>query len=260
MVAVLLVLVGVLTACDEHSDAAREVPRLSHEDAEVFLKARATPAQVAAVRRAVLRSKVVDRYAFLSRDDAVREFRRIYRDEPDVVATARREDLPPSFRVILRDGRGVESLRRSLRGVDGFDEVVDRHDGGRGFGRTVAQLCGQLVAGGTVDIDAEAFMAVAATTASQDAVRAALERAPEVERYHFVDQHEAFQIFSRVFAGQQDAVSKASPESLPSSFRIWFRPDASRDRLLSEVQALADVDEVKTFDPKLQQLCRGASS
>jgi cell division protein FtsX len=258
---VLVALCAPLAACSGGSEAsAREVPRLNGEDAEVFMKVHATPAQVAAVRRVVRRSNAVERYAFLSREDALREFRRIYRDQPEVVATAGPGDLPPSFRVTLRDDGGVRTLRRSLRGMHGYDEVADRHDGGREAGRMEAKLCAQLLAGGTTDVDAEAFMTVAASPASQDLVRAALARAPEVERFHFVDQEEAYRIFQRLFAGRDKVLADASPSTLPSSFRIWFRPGASADRLLSEVRSLADVDEVKTFDPDVQQLCRRVSS
>jgi cell division protein FtsX len=256
-------MVTLAAACDSGTATtgrAREVPQVRGEDAEVFLDLRATDAQIERVRRVVEHSGVVERFAYVDREAALREFRRIYRNEPDLIASTHADDLPTSFRVTFREPGGFRTLRRSLRGVAGYDEALDRSHPGRETAKALAALCGPLERAGTVFVDAEIFMDVDATPQQEAAVRAVLERAPEVRKFAYLDQQDAYRVFQRIFRDRPKLLADASPETLPTSFRVWFRSGADPDPLLSKLRTDVGlgVDEVKTADPVLSNACRGA--
>ena len=52
-------------------------------DAEVFMKVDTTPGEIAAVRRAIRKSPLVTKWAFIDKDAAYKIFKRIFRDEPN---------------------------------------------------------------------------------------------------------------------------------------------------------------------------------
>jgi cell division protein FtsX len=258
-----LLSVALAAGCDEGSgdaDATRHVGRLSGEDAEVFLDLSASPKQIADVEKAIRRSGVVDRFAYLDREEAVREFRRLFPNESKTLATRVSGELPPSFRVIFRDANGLQELRRSLRGMGGYDGVVDRTHPGRLEAHALGEACQALVLSEAVDVDSEVFMNVLATPEQQDQVRTRLEQAPEVRRITFLSKDDAYRVFRRLFADKPKLLRDTTPEILPTSFRVWFRSGADPSRLLSELQTDLGlgVDEVKTADPMVRDFCRGA--
>lgn len=118
--------VVVLLGCTTGSSSVRsaEQVRATHRsDAEVFMKTAATASQTAAVRNAIRRSHLVRKFAFLSRDDAYREFRRLFRDHPDLTAAIDRDLLPASFRLELVHGAKRGPLGRALQRLPGVDQV-----------------------------------------------------------------------------------------------------------------------------------------
>jgi cell division protein FtsX len=256
-----LLTVAFAAACDDGTDTAagpREVPRLANEDAEVYLDLSATPKQITAIRRVIRRTAAVDRFAYLDRKDAVREFARLFPNERNAIATTAAGDLPPSFRVTFSDPEGLRTLRRSLRGMSGYDGTVDHSRSERLDEQSLADACEMLVRSQAVDVDAEVFMQILSTPEQQDAVRARLERAPEIQRIVFVSQEDAFRLFRRMFQDQPKVLADASPDSLPVSYRVWFRSGADPSGLLSELGTTAGVDEVTVADTGLRERCRGA--
>jgi cell division protein FtsX len=249
-------LAAPLAACDdavETKGAAREVQRLKREDIEVFLTVRATPRQVATMRRMIQRSDAVERFTYVDRDDAIREFRRVFRDQPDLVATTKRSELPVSFRVKLHDPAHARGFRRALEDLAGFDETLDRRHPPGPPTKELMRRCAQLETKGSSD--AEVFMNVLSSPDSQERVRNRLETAPEVGRFEFVSQQDALQHFRRLFADSPKLLASATADQLPASFRVWFRAGTAHGRLLSELEKMSDVDEVEVADPTLRRMC-----
>jgi hypothetical protein len=58
---------------------------------------------VDAVEAALASDPDVERFAHLTKNDALAEFRRILADHPEVFADVTTASLPESFRVVLRD-------------------------------------------------------------------------------------------------------------------------------------------------------------
>jgi hypothetical protein len=94
-------------------------------DLELFMRNRATPAQIAGAR-AVLRSTAgVVWLHFLDHNDAYAEFRRVFRDNPELVKNTSPRDLPQSFRVKLSAGTDATAITRRLKALPGADTVVE---------------------------------------------------------------------------------------------------------------------------------------
>jgi cell division protein FtsX len=106
----------------------RKLARLRDQpEVEVFMNVAATPEQTAAVRAAIEQSPRVQQLEFMSRDDAYREFQRLFADQPDLVATTSPEALPESFRVDIDDTSKSERFARTLENLPGIDEVKTSH-------------------------------------------------------------------------------------------------------------------------------------
>src|SRR4051794_6390760 len=201
MAAMGLLLVACAPGCDSGcgaSSAPREVARLTGEDAEVFLELSASPKQIVGIRKVIRRSSSVERFSYLDRADAQREFRRLLPNEPEGLATTIR-GLPPSFRVTFRGTAGLRKLRKSLRGMAGYDGIVDRSHPAGAEAQTLGKACQALERSQAVDVDAEVFMTLLASPQQEDEVRNRLEQAPEVRRISFLGKEAAYRLFQRLF-------------------------------------------------------------
>lgn len=78
----------------------------------------------AAIRSRLQRSPDVRRFAFVSRADAVRTFRRVFATQPDVADHIAADQLPASFRIGLRARAHRRALMRALRRMKGVDTAV----------------------------------------------------------------------------------------------------------------------------------------
>jgi hypothetical protein len=81
----------------------------------VFLEIEATTSEIDAVAHQLTISSAVETLDFVDQDGAYEEFREAFADSPEIVASISPEDLPASFRVVLRDGAPDSAL----------DELVD---------------------------------------------------------------------------------------------------------------------------------------
>jgi cell division protein FtsX len=98
--AILMATVLVVTGCTGGSASqsrAREVRTIGSPDAEVFMTLHSTAAETAAVRTAIQRSPLVKSFTFVTQADALREFRRLFADQPDLIAATTADQLPASF-------------------------------------------------------------------------------------------------------------------------------------------------------------------
>src|SRR3954452_6085105 len=97
---------------------------------EIFMRTdpNATEQQVQAVRKQLDDAKGpkgdVKSYRFLEHEDAFKEFQRIFRRNPDLVASIRPTDLPESFRVVPKKAELTDTLKKSFETVQGVGEVT----------------------------------------------------------------------------------------------------------------------------------------
>jgi len=98
----------------------------------------ASQAEIDAVRRLIHRSADVRRFTFVDRAAAYREFRKAFRDQPDLVNSVDRSSLPVSFRVVLHRCDAQAGLIALL----GQQPGVDRSIVGRGLSHAAAERVG----------------------------------------------------------------------------------------------------------------------
>lgn len=104
----------------------RAAMKLDQASCIVFMNPDATPEQITDVGDVVTGFAGASRFVFYSQRDAYDEFRRIFKDKPDLVASVTEDVLPSSFRVKLEpDTAGTRQL------------LVQRFDGQPGV-RTVS--------------------------------------------------------------------------------------------------------------------------
>jgi cell division transport system permease protein len=89
---------------------------------EVFMKPDATDQQIDAVRRDLDQDRQVRSAEFLSKEDAYEEFKRIFRDKPDLVSSVEPNALPASFRVAPKEVKQTQALADKYNSRPGVDE------------------------------------------------------------------------------------------------------------------------------------------
>jgi cell division transport system permease protein len=89
---------------------------------EVFMKPDATQQQIDAVRNDLDHDRQVRSAKFLSKEDAYEEFKRIFRDKPDLVTSVDATALPASFRVAPKDVKQTKQLAEKYNTRQGVDE------------------------------------------------------------------------------------------------------------------------------------------
>ena len=72
-------------------------------DIEIFMAVNACQQDIDAIRVTIERDADVDSYRFISKEEALAEFRQLFRDEPDLIRNTTASSLPTSFRLHLRD-------------------------------------------------------------------------------------------------------------------------------------------------------------
>jgi cell division transport system permease protein len=97
---------------------------------EIFMRTdpNATKQQVQAVREQLDAAKGpkgdVKSYRYLDHEDAFSEFQRIFRRNPDLVASIRPTDLPESFRVVPKKAELTDTVKDEFSTVQGVGEVT----------------------------------------------------------------------------------------------------------------------------------------
>jgi cell division transport system permease protein len=96
---------------------------------EIFMKTNpnATEQQVKGVQDQLDAAKGpkgdIKSYRHLDHEDAFAEFKRIFRRNPDLVASIRPNDLPESFRVVPRKAELTETIKKQFETVQGVESV-----------------------------------------------------------------------------------------------------------------------------------------
>ena len=84
-------------------------------DIDVFMQLKATPAQIDAVTAAITSDPDVVKSTFLGRQDALREFRRLFANQPDLIANTTANDLPISFQLEVRDDVSPQAVAQRFQ-------------------------------------------------------------------------------------------------------------------------------------------------
>jgi cell division protein FtsX len=244
--AVPLLLAGfvMLAGCsDEGASAsrAREVRSIPAPDAEVFLTLRATPAETDALRTVIRRSPMVDTFTYLTRADALRLFRQLFADQPELVATTTADQLPASFPVTLHDPGDRERFARTLERRAGVDEVRTTR------GPDCSELRDEIRRMRPPD-EVEVFMVFTASETQVAGVRSAIDASPLVRSYEFLSQADAYREFRRLFADKPKLIAGTTPDQLPVSFRVRVNRVGDREQFANAMTGLAGVDEVMAND------------
>jgi cell division transport system permease protein len=90
---------------------------------EIFMKVGATTPETKAVQSALDSDTDVDHYKFLSKQDAYKEFKRLFTDQPQLVSTTSAADLPESFRVAPRKAELTKEVAARYNNVGGVGSV-----------------------------------------------------------------------------------------------------------------------------------------
>jgi cell division transport system permease protein len=90
---------------------------------EIFMKVDATQGQIASLNRALSQDKDIRAVHFLTKDDAYQEFKRLFRDQPDLVQSTNADALPSSFRVAPTKAELTQTVANRYRAQPGVDEV-----------------------------------------------------------------------------------------------------------------------------------------
>lgn len=91
---------------------------------EIYMVVDASDGQIDGVRKELENGPEVETFKFLTKQDAFKEFKRIFQDQPALVSEVKAEDLPTSFRVAPTDAELTELLSERFAAQSGVDEVV----------------------------------------------------------------------------------------------------------------------------------------
>ena len=91
----------------------------------VFLNQGVTPEERDSIQRALLAMTEVGSVQYESKAEAYETFKKLFRDEPDIVENTTAEALPESFRVKLKDPNQFAVVRDRLEGRPGIQQIQD---------------------------------------------------------------------------------------------------------------------------------------
>jgi cell division protein FtsX len=214
----------------------------SKADVDVFMTVGATKAQVAAVEHRIRTSKQVRRYAHFDQRAAKAEFDRIFKRNPDLVASVTAADLPESFPVDLERARDAAAFARGMRSLPGVDTAEPKEKA-----PTEADLLSVIRRCQARDFDVEIFMRNGATQSEIDGVVGAVAAEPGLIVTRVLSQAEAYEEFRRVFASNPEMVDAVTAADLPVSVRVHAVNGVSGDAL-TRLRSGPGVDSVAAPD------------
>ena len=124
VVVVSMYLVGAVFVASFAVDRALTLQTKKVEVA-VFLTRDVTPDARDAIQRQLLAMPEVATVEYESKAEAYETFKRLFRDEPDIVENTTVDALPESFRVKLKDPNQFAVVRDRLAGSAGIDQIQD---------------------------------------------------------------------------------------------------------------------------------------
>jgi cell division transport system permease protein len=93
--------------------------------AEIFMNVKATQPQIDEVKTALHSDPQVASARFLDKEAALKEFKSIFRNDPDLVKNITADALPTSFRVVPKKAEFTSAIKARYTTHVGVDSVVD---------------------------------------------------------------------------------------------------------------------------------------
>jgi cell division transport system permease protein len=100
---------------------------------EIFMNVDATDQQIADVRSALGADKDVKSNKFFNKQAALKEFKRIFRKDPDLVKNITADALPTSFRIVPQKAELTDNIQRRFEAQPGVDDVATPEEALRGL-------------------------------------------------------------------------------------------------------------------------------
>jgi cell division transport system permease protein len=97
-------------------------------EVSVFLQDGISPDQQENLAGIIGQMPEVGNVTFESKQQAYERFKKIFKDQPDLVDNVSRDALPASFRVKMNDPEQFRVVRARLEGESGIDNIVDHHE------------------------------------------------------------------------------------------------------------------------------------
>src|SRR4051794_9242586 len=117
----LLLLGGVLTLGDFVTSITHEIQ--SQVEVSVYLVDNVTQGQKNEVRDALRGLDVVKKVTYVTKEQAFREFKRLYHDQPALWENVGPDVLPASFRIELTDPQRIDMIRSKLGRNPAIEEI-----------------------------------------------------------------------------------------------------------------------------------------
>jgi cell division protein FtsX len=210
-------------------------------DVEIFMTVRATDAAIAHVRGVLAKLAVARSVRYLDKAAAYAEFKRIFRDSPDLVRNVSPAALPVSFRVDVDRRADRETVRRAVESLPGVDQIVMRD----AMAEDVQPLLPARALGTS---EAEVFMRVDATATEVRSVGHRLAADSAVRSVDHLDKQRAFAEFRRTFGDSPDLIAALKPADLPESFRVRIEP-VDQAAFRARAETYPGVGQVAVADP-----------
>jgi hypothetical protein len=115
---------GVQTPATDPKETTPEGLLLLESDTAVFMRGDASTIEIDDVRDFLRRSPDVRKFSYVDKATAYEDFKRMFRDRPDLVDSLDPTALPATFRIIVRDCATRPQLIELLQAMAGVDEVV----------------------------------------------------------------------------------------------------------------------------------------
>ena len=100
---------------------------------EIFMNVDATDEQIATVRTALENDPDVKSFRFFDKKDALEEFKRIFRKDPDLVKNITAEALPTSYRIVPERAEQTNAIQRRFEAEPGVEDVATPEEALRGL-------------------------------------------------------------------------------------------------------------------------------
>jgi cell division transport system permease protein len=91
---------------------------------EIFMNVDATQQQIDDIRQELDGADDVERYTFLTKQDAFDYFQQLFQDDPALVENVQPEDLPTSFRVVPTQAEFTQDIVVRFKGRTGVEKVI----------------------------------------------------------------------------------------------------------------------------------------